>query len=385
MEPTNPVEIWAITRAIHSNTSSNRQAEVVISDQVKLDTQTSSNDISIADSSCQASDKLHLVVKECTFHPHNKGEEITSRYVIHSGDDTSNKNFHGEITKDEAIRKVAILRTPLGQATPLTMKGMNVYRKTTHLDWDLPISVEGREKWRDLVRQIKATKGLSTDRCILPLNFHSEEMKVLDNNGIQHGDEVANFFRSLLDGRASSHSLLVAYPALYPLGQTTQYSVRAKTHLRVAIPCIAKSTLIDRASKAKAFADSQIDMVVTQVNEINRCTTTIEFHWINGDHVVTKFAIQRSHRSIRHRSVLCLATARRQETVKTYEDVTLVLAASELEDSATAQYPSLLKLANRRRHSGLSEPVRDGMSASRDYSTKRWGSQLVRDKWSTRD
>ena len=182
MEPTNPVEIWVVTRAIYGTISSGNQAEVairrgathfqnelpegahtiihetyvddgmpgrnspeqlhlaleqvktilerigfnlkctVVNGQVILDKKASSDGINISIAGYNwkpGTDVLGLSMKECNFHPNIRGRKQPNRHSIHSGDDISIEDFPPKFTRAMAVGKVAEVFDPLGYVTPI--------------------------------------------------------------------------------------------------------------------------------------------------------------------------------------------------------------------------------------------------------------------------
>ena len=446
MEPTNPVEIWVVTRAIYGTISSGNQAEVAIRrgatqfqkelpegahtiihetyvddgmpgrnspvqlhlalDQVKtilerigfnlkctvvngqevLDKKASSDGINISIAGYNwkpRTDVLGLSRKECNFHPSIRGRKQPNRHSIHSGDDISIADFPPKFTRAMAVGKVAEVFDPLGYAMPITMRGKIKCREYTHLDWKAPVPDEDRGDWLDLVKLIQDARNLEFDRCVLPSNSDTGEIELLEvNDGSQHGCAAAIYVRSRLDdGKTSSCKLLFSRSALCPPGQSIPRNELAGAHLGAVTIYMVKSALKDRVGPTYAFTDSNVVMcwlqnpqlklknwVMARVKEVLRLTSGTEFFWVKGEENIADLATKGlvSLVDIDPNSNWQngfpwmngpLETARRQEIIRTYEDVMLKLDAKEQKDLAAEQHPSLPDLANGRRHQGPSELV----------------------------
>ena len=280
---------------------------------------------------------------------------------------------------------------PLGSVMPITMKGKIKCRNYTHLDWKAPIPVEDREDWLDFVRLIQDARNLEFDRCVLPLDSRNEEIEMLEvNDGSQHGCAAAIYVRSRLDGdnQTSSCKLLFSRSALCPPGQSIPRNELAGAHLGAVTIYMVKSALKDRVKKVYAFTDSNVVMcwiqnpqlklknwVMARVKEVKRLTEGTEFFWVKGEENIADLAtkglvdLKDIDQNSPWQSGLPwmngpLEAARRQEIIRTYEDVMLKLDAKEQKDLAAEQHPSLPDLANGRRHQGPSELVSNEMPIS---------------------
>ena len=347
-------------------------------------------------------DKIALADRECNFNPNVRGEKLPNKHAVHSGNDIDSEVFPKKLNRAQCLGKLAEMFDLLGIAMPITMEGKIRCREISYLGWTEYIPEEFHPIWLKLVQKIQDARNLEWDRCVLPKDSPCKKIDILEvHDGSQHGCASALYVRTQKTDSSYSTRLLFCRSSLCPTGQTIPRNELAAAHLGAVTIYIARQALKNREVQAYSFGDSAVVMcwisnpelrlknwAMARVREIQRLTKDVKFYWVRGDHNIADLATkgQVSTEEIKNDTEWQkgskwmneeLEAARKDEVIRTFEDIMVKLDAKDLKDLAQEQHPSLPDLAAGGRRDGNSELDMDLLQTTSPFLAELQFVQLI--------
>ena len=316
-------------------------------------------------------DLLSLAMKECNFNPIRRGVKAPNKHPVDIGEDIDDEIFPTQLTRAQAVGKLAEMYDLTGIFMPVCMIGKILARQISHLEWADYVPEEMLDDWRSICKKIQDVRHIKVNRCILPKNAKNpKEVDLMEiHDGSQHSSATAVYARCELKDGSYSTRMLFSRSSLCPKEQCIPRNELQSSHLGATASYITALALKGKVRNVYTFGDSMVALlwvvnkdlklkswVFARVQDIHRLNDKAEHYWIKGvDNIADKATKgQVTVTDVNAESVwqnglpwmhMSMEEMKTTETILNFEQVMSRLNAKDKAILAEEQNPSLPDLA----------------------------------------